>query len=107
MGWRYWIDDNDETENHWNQGNSRVVKGSHISSWTEGDQNDDYSFEVVYFSNVGYQDSIQDSGNEESETDSDYDWLRITMVSHGDDNMTEHQIKYLVMETETKFKFLN
>ena len=52
--------------NAWNQGNSRVVKGSHIVNWDEGDQNDDsdYSFEVVYFSNVGYQDSIQDSGNE-------------------------------------------
>ena len=85
-------DENDiaaETEiNAWNQGNSRVVKGSHIVNWDEGDQNDDsdYSFEVVYFSNVGYQDSIQDSGNEESETDSDYDWLRITMVSHGHDD---------------------
>ncbi|MAK01811.1 MAG: hypothetical protein CMC17_04680, partial [Flavobacteriaceae bacterium] len=69
------------------QGNSRVVKGSHISSWTEGDQNDDsdYSFEVVYFSNVGYTDSIQSNGNEQSATSSDYDWLRITMVSHGHD----------------------
>ena len=88
-----WVEDdgtNSETSvNAWTQGNSRVVKGSHISGWTEGDQsnNADYSFEVVHFSNVGYQDSIQDSGNEESETDSSYDWLRITMVSHGvDDN---------------------
>ena len=74
--------------NAWNQGNSRVIKGSHISGWTEGDQNDnsDYSFEVVHFSNVGYTDSIQSSGNEQSAVSSDYDWLRITMVSHGHDN---------------------
>ena len=73
--------------NAWNQGNSRVIKGSHISGWDEGDQSDDsdYSFEVVHFSNVGYTDSIQSSGNEQSAVDSDYDWLRITMVSHGHD----------------------
>ena len=83
------IEDNDETSvNAWSQGNSRVVKGSHISGWTEGDEssNADYSFEVVHFSNVGYTDSIQDSGNEQSATSSDYDWLRITMVSHGHDD---------------------
>ena len=82
------IEDNDETSiNAWSQGNSRVVKGSHISGWTEGDEssNADYSFEVVHFSNVGYTDSIQSSGNEQSAVDSDYDWLRITMVSHGVD----------------------
>ena len=82
------IEDNDETSvNAWTQGNSRVVKGSHISGWTEGDEssNADYSFEVVHFSNVGYTDSIQSSGNEQSATSSDYDWLRITMVSHGVD----------------------
>ena len=73
--------------NAWNQGNSRVVKGSHISGWNEGEESDDdYSFEVVHFSNVGYTDSIQDSGNEQSATSSDYDWLRITMVSHGHDD---------------------
>ena len=78
----------DNPHNAWSQGNSRVIKGSHIVDWDEGDQSDDsdYSFEVVHFSNVGYQDSIQDSGNEESETDSSYDWLRITMVSHGHDD---------------------
>ena len=82
------IEDNDETSiNAWSQGNSRVVKGSHISGWTEGDEssNADYSFEVVHFSNVGYTDAIQSSGNETSAVDSDYDWLRITMVSHGVD----------------------
>jgi hypothetical protein len=41
---------------------------------------------VVHFSNVGYTDSIQDSGNEQSATDTSYDWLRITMVSHGHDD---------------------
>ena len=39
--------------NAWNQGNSRVIKGSHISGWTEGDETSntdtDYSFEVVHF----------------------------------------------------------
>ena len=87
-----WIENdgtNQETSgNAWNQGNSKVIKGSHIVNWNQGDQDDDsdYSYEIVYFQNVGYQDSIQDSGNEESETDSDYDWLRITMVSHGHDD---------------------
>ena len=88
-----WVENdgtNQETSiNAWSQGNSRVVKGSHISGWTEGDESSgaDYSFEVVYFSNVGYTDSIQSNGNEQSAVDSDYDWLRITMVSHGvDDN---------------------
>ena len=86
-----WVEDdgtNSETSvNAWSQGNSRVIKGSHITGWTEGDEssNADYSFEVVHFSNVGYKDAIQDNGNEESITSSDYDWLRITMVSHGVD----------------------
>ena len=88
-----WVEDdgtNEETAiNAWSQGNSRVVKGSHISGWTEGDESSgaDYSFEVTYFQNVGYTDSIQNSGNEQSTGDTSYDWLRITMVSHGvDDN---------------------
>ena len=45
------------------QGNSRVIKGSHISGLVEGDEtsnNDtDYSFEVVHYENVGYQDSLK------------------------------------------------
>ena len=88
-----WIENdgtNTETSiNAWSQGNSRVIKGSHISGWTEGDETSngstDYSFEVVHYSNVGYTDSIQSSGNEQSAVDSGYDWLRITMVSHGND----------------------
>ena len=88
-----WIENdgtNQETTiNAWSQGNSRVIKGSHISSWTEGDEtsnNDtDYSFEVVHYQNVGYTDSIQSNGNEQSAVDTSYDWLRITMVSHGVD----------------------
>ena len=88
-----WIENdgtNQETSvNAWSQGNSRVIKGSHISSWTEGDEtsnNDtDYSFEVVNYQNVGYTDSIQSNGNEQSAVDTSYDWLRITMVSHGVD----------------------
>ena len=88
-----WVENdgtNQETSvNAWSQGNSRVIKGSHISSWTEGDEtsnNDtDYSFEVVHYQNVGYTDSIQSNGNETSAVDTSYDWLRITMVSHGVD----------------------
>ena len=88
-----WVENdgtNQETTiNAWSQGNSRVIKGSHISGWTEGDEtsnNDtDYSFEVVHYQNVGYTDSIQSNGNETSAVDSSYDWLRITMVSHGVD----------------------
>ena len=88
-----WIENdgtNQETSvNAWSQGNSRVIVGSHISGWTEGDETSngstDYSFEVVHFSNVGYTDAIQSSGNETSAQDSGYDWLRVTMVSHGND----------------------
>ena len=68
----------------------KIIKGSHIINWDEGDDSadDDYSFEVVHFANVGYRDSLAVSGNEveESISDSRYDWLRITMVSHGHDN---------------------
>ena len=53
-----WIESGETSVNAWSQGDSKVVKGSHISGWTEGDEsaNADYSFEVVHFSNVGYQD---------------------------------------------------
>ena len=95
-----WIEDGeyaDEDNGHtaWTQGESRVIKGSHISGWNEGDDaDDDYSFEVVHFANVGYQDSLAVGTSntlvEESISDSRYDWLRITMVSHGhDDDGTE------------------
>jgi hypothetical protein len=88
-----WVENDGTTQetsiNAWTQGNSRVIKGSHISGWTEGDETSnnstDYSFEVVHYSNVGYTDSIQSSGNEQSAVDTGYDWLRITMVSHGND----------------------
>jgi len=88
-----WVENDGTTQettiNAWSQGNSRVIKGSHISGWTEGDETSngstDYSFEVVHYSNVGYTDSIQSSGNEQSAVDAGYDWLRITMVSHGND----------------------
>ena len=50
---------------------------------------DDYSFEVVHYANVGYQDSLAVGGSntlvEESISDTRYDWLRVTMVSHGKD----------------------
>ncbi len=86
-----WIESGETSVNAWSQGNSRVIKGSHISGLVEGDEtsnNDtDYSFEVVHYENVGYQDSLAVSGNqvEESISDNRYDWLRITMVSHGVD----------------------
>ena len=88
-----WIENDGTTQetsiNAWTQGNSRVIKGSQISGWTEGDETStnstDYSFEVVHYSNVGYTDTIQSSGNETSANDSGYDWLRVTMVSHGVD----------------------
>ena len=90
-----WVENDGTTQetsiNAWSQGNSRVIKGSHIADWDEGADADsttgDYSFEVVHFSNVGYRDSLAVSGNnyEESISDSGYDWLRITMVSHGND----------------------
>ena len=88
-----WVENDGTTQetsvNAWTQGNSRVIKGSHISGWTEGDETSnnstDYSFEVVHYSNVGYTDTIQSSGNETSAQDTGYDWLRITMVSHGVD----------------------
>ena len=86
-----WVESDESSTNAWSQGNSRVIKGSHIVGWDEGDQSDDadYSLEIVYFSNVGYTDSIQSSGNEQSATSSDYDWLRITMVSHGRDENSD------------------
>ena len=51
-----WVEDDGETTaetntNAWSQGNSRVIKGSHIVNWNQGDQDDDsdYSYEIVYF----------------------------------------------------------
>src|SRR5210317_1928949 len=81
-----WVESGETSVNAWSQGNSKVIKGSHISGLVEGDEtsnNDtDYSFEVVHYSNVGYTDSIQSNGNETSAVDTSYDWFRITMVSH-------------------------
>ena len=86
-----WVESGETSINAWSQGDSKVVKGSHISGWTEGDESSgaDYSFEVVHYANVGYQDSLAVGGSntlvEESISDTRYDWLRITMVSHGVD----------------------
>ena len=72
-----WVESGENSVNAWTQGNSRVIKGSHIAGWTEGDEsaNADYSFEVVHYSNVSYQDSLAATGNliEESIADSRYD----------------------------------
>ncbi len=85
-----WVESGETNINAWQAGNSKVVVGSHIANWTEGDETSnnstDYSFEVTYYSNIGYKDSIQDNGNEVSTSTNDYDWLRITMVSHGRDD---------------------
>ena len=86
-----WVESGETSINAWSQGESKVVKGSHISSWTEGDESSgaDYSFEVVHYQNVGYQDSLavgtSETLVEESISDTRYDWLRVTMVSHGVD----------------------
>ena len=89
-----WVESGETSVNAWSQGNSRVIKGSYLTdNFTEGDESAgaDYSFEVVYYDDVGYQDSLAVGGStqlvEESISDDRYDWLRITMVSHGvDDN---------------------
>jgi hypothetical protein len=86
-----WVESGENSVNAWSQGNSKVIKGSHISSWDEGEESDDdYSFEVVHYSNVSYQDSLAVGASntlvEESINDTRYDWLRITMVSHGHDD---------------------
>lgn len=86
-----WVESGETSVNAWSQGESKVVKGSHISGWTEGDESSgaDYSFEVVHYQNVGYQDSLavgtSETLVEESISDTRYDWLRVTMVSHGVD----------------------
>ena len=85
-----WVETGETNIDAWEEGNSYVEVGSYISSWNEGDEtsdaNTDYSFEVVYYPNSGYVDSIEDSGSEVSESNNRYDWLRITMVSHGRDD---------------------
>jgi len=69
---------------------TRVEKGAYLASYSEGDTDstDDYSYEVTWYNNVGYVDSIQTAGSEKSSSDSRYDWLRITMVSHSTDSIT-------------------
>ena len=69
---------------------TRVEKGAYLANYTEGDADstDDYSYEVTWYNNVGYIDSIQSAGQEKSSSDTLYDWLRITMVSHSSDSIT-------------------
>ena len=83
-----WVESGETAINAWESGNSKVVLGSHITAWTEGDENSnsDYSFEVTYYTNTGYVDTIENSGSEVSDSTNNYDWLRITMVSHGVDS---------------------
>ena len=74
----------------WSHDSTHVQKGAHIAGWTEGDNalNGHYSYEVVRYANIGYTDGIASNGNEISVSDSRYDWLRITMVSH---NVATHK----------------
>ncbi len=74
----------------WTHDSTSVEKGAYLSAYTEGDSSagDDYSYEVVYYSDTGYTDSIAAGGDEISATDTRYDWLRITMVSHSADSIT-------------------
>ena len=88
-----WVESGETNIDAWEEGHSYVDFGSHISAWNEGDESEsntngvvDYSFEVAYYTDIGYTDSIESSGNEKSASDDDYDWLRITMVSHGRDD---------------------
>ena len=68
----------------WGHDSTHVEKGAYIAGWTEGDSSAGahYSYEVVRYANVGYTDSLAAAGSEISVSDSRYDWLRITMVSH-------------------------
>ena len=72
----------------WNHDSTRVEKGSYLSSYTEGDEDyeADYSYEVVRYNDAGYVDSLQTAGSEISQVNDRYDWLRVTMVSHGLDD---------------------
>ena len=72
----------------WDHDDTEVLKGSHLAASTEGDSTAgaDYSYEVVHYSNVGYIDSLQTADGEISQANNRYDWLRITMVSHGVDD---------------------
>ena len=74
----------------WNHDSTRVEKGSYLSSYTEGDEDDeaDYSYEVVRYNDAGYVDSLQTAGSEIAEVNNRYDWLRVTMVSHNGDSLT-------------------
>ena len=74
----------------WGHDSTHVEKGAYISGWTEGDSasNAHYSYEVVHYPNVGYTDSLDAGGSEISTSNSRYDWLRITMVSHNGQNKT-------------------
>ena len=75
----------------WAHDSTHVQKGAHITGWTEGDNAESghhYSYEVVRYADVGYTDGIASNGNEKSATDTRYDWLRITMVSH---NVATHE----------------
>ena len=96
----------------WSHEDTEVIKGAHLLTGTEGDSTlgADYSYEVVHYSNVGYIDSLQSANNEKSQGDnSNYDWLRITAVSHnvnefefGGGNGVQKQIVKLNFKIEDK-----
>ena len=77
----------------WTHDSTRVEKGAYINGWTEGDSTEGahYSYEVVRYANVGYTDSLAAGGTQDTSksiTSNDYDWLRITMVSHNGNTHT-------------------
>ena len=77
----------------WTHDSTRVEKGAYINGWTEGDSSAGahYSYEVVRYANVGYTDSLAAGGTQDTSksiTSNDYDWLRITMVSHNGNTHT-------------------
>ena len=56
---------------------TRVEKGAYLANYSEGDTDstDDYSYEVTWYNNVGYVDSLQTAGSEKSSSNNRYDWL--------------------------------
>ena len=93
----------------WDDNDTKVLVGSHLAQYTEGDENAnaDYSYEVVQYDDIGYNDALDDEDNEISTSNNRYDWLRITAVSHdvnemefGNGNGNETQLLKLEFKIE-------
>ena len=66
-----WVESGETNIDAWEEGHSYVDFGSHISAWNEGDETEsntngttDYSFEVAYYTDIGYTDSIESKKKE-------------------------------------------